>query len=80
MSFIFIFLQYYATVESKHDFTDDSIPWLSRQHVEDRSEPGLSSLQEMTGSGHSVGGIVNTSYHTADKVKTKFLHAIQIHS
>ncbi|XP_053375801.1 protein hobbit-like isoform X2 [Mercenaria mercenaria] len=55
-------MQYYATVDPEHEFSDDNIPWLSKTHVEDRSEPELSSLQEMAGSGHSVGGVVNINY------------------
>jgi len=54
--------QYYATVDPGPEFSDDNIPWLSKTHVEDRSEPDPTSLQEMAGSGHSVGGIINTNY------------------
>jgi len=59
---LLLFLQYYATVDSGHEFCDENIPWLSKAHVEDRSEPDPTSLEEMAGIGHSVGGIVNTSY------------------
>lgn len=58
----FSFSQYYATVDAGHEFDDDSIPWLSAGHVEDRPDPEQSSLQEMTSSGHSVGGIVDVTY------------------
>ncbi|XP_052234314.1 protein KIAA0100-like isoform X2 [Dreissena polymorpha] len=63
-------MQYYATVDPGPELTEDNIPWLSKTHVEDRSEPDPSSLQEMAGSGHSVGGIVNTSYSGAHKHQT----------
>ncbi|XP_060562860.1 LOW QUALITY PROTEIN: protein hobbit-like [Ruditapes philippinarum] len=63
-------MQYYATVDPGHEFSDENIPWLSKTHVEDRAEPDLSSLQEMAGSGHSVGGIVNISYSGNDKNQT----------
>ena len=59
-------LQYYATVDASHEFDDDSIPWLSTAHVEDRPDPEQSSLQEMAASGHSVGGIVDV---TASQVR-----------
>ncbi|KAL4223452.1 hypothetical protein ACF0H5_016923 [Mactra antiquata] len=60
-------MQYYATVDPGHEFNDETIPWLSKTHVEDRSEPDPSSLQEMAGSGHSVGGIVNINYSGTNK-------------
>ncbi|WAR03618.1 K0100-like protein [Mya arenaria] len=63
-------MQYYATVDPGPEFTDDTIPWLSKAHVEDRSEPDPTSLQEMAGSGHSVGGIINTCYAGAHKSKS----------
>ena len=66
------FFQYYATVDPGHEFSDENIPWLSKTHVEDRAEPDLSSLQEMAGSGHSVGGIVNINYSGNDVSKFKF--------
>ncbi|KAL3856242.1 hypothetical protein ACJMK2_011019 [Sinanodonta woodiana] len=54
-------MQYYATVDPNCDFDDDDIPWLSRDNVESRPEPSLSGIKEMVGSGHSVGGMIETS-------------------
>ena len=65
---IFLFFQYYATVDSGPEFDDDKMAWLSAENVEDRSEPELSGLTEMVSSGHSVGGVVYSYFPHSKQV------------
>ncbi|XP_069135589.1 protein hobbit-like isoform X1 [Argopecten irradians] len=51
-------MQYYATVDPDNHLDDDTMAWLHPENVEDRSEPELSGMSEMVGSGSSVGGVV----------------------
>ena len=53
--------QYYATVDPDYVLSDENIPWLSRENVEDRSGSGLTGLPEMVSSGQSVGGVVSST-------------------
>ncbi|XP_070204899.1 protein hobbit-like isoform X2 [Littorina saxatilis] len=54
-------MQYYATVDPDYMFSEDNIPWLARENVEDRSGTGLTGLPEMVSSGQSVGSVVCTT-------------------
>ena len=59
---MFQYLQYYATVDSNNSYdSDDNIPWLSKENVEDRANTDLSGLPEMIGSGQSVGSVVSSA-------------------
>ena len=42
-------------------FSDENIPWLSRENVEDRSGTGLTGLPEMVGAGQDVGSVVSST-------------------
>ncbi|KAL8564427.1 hypothetical protein ACOMHN_057449 [Nucella lapillus] len=54
-------MQYYATVDPDVVVGEDTIPWLSRENVEDRSGSGLTGLPEMVGSGQTVGSVVSST-------------------
>lgn len=57
--------QYYATVDPDYVLNDDTIPWLSRENVEDRSTTSLTGLPEMVSSGQSVGSVVSSTVPAA---------------
>ena len=63
--------QYYATVDHSREFSIDNICWLSHEHIDERSEPpeSLAAIQEMMGSGQSVGGVVNSATATTEQVQ-----------
>ncbi|XP_025090124.1 protein KIAA0100-like isoform X2 [Pomacea canaliculata] len=58
-------MQYYATVDPDYVLNDDTIPWLSRENVEDRSTTSLTGLPEMVSSGQSVGSVVSSTVPAA---------------
>lgn len=63
-------MQYYATVDPDYVFSDDNIPWLSRENVEDRSGTGLTGLPEMVSSGQSVGSVVSSTISASSDQKS----------
>ena len=69
----FVCFQYYATVDPDNLFSDENIPWLSRENVEDRSGSGLTGLPEMVGSGQSVGSVVSSTVPASSEQVTLLL-------
>ncbi|XP_076453404.1 protein hobbit-like isoform X2 [Babylonia areolata] len=63
-------MQYYATVDPDFVFSDDNIPWLSRENVEDRSGSGLTGLPEMVSSGQTVGSVVSSTLPASSEQKS----------
>lgn len=51
--------QYYATVDAGQD-SNGKVYWLSLDNIEDRSSKLIGDLPDLIGSGHSVGGVVNS--------------------
>ena len=57
----------YATVDPCYEFVDENISWMSKTHVEDRSEPEPSDQQE-------IGGGVNTASADLMYKSSRFRH------
>ncbi|OWF48647.1 protein KIAA0100-like isoform X2 [Mizuhopecten yessoensis] len=71
-------MQYYATVDPDNDLDDDTMAWLQPENVEDRSEPELSGMSEMVGSGSSVGGVVYSKVGGTKQKKSHQKPAVQL--
>ncbi len=54
--------QYYATVDVDSKEHSDTIQWLNKEHIEDRSglDDEVPALTEMMGTGQSVGSLVTS--------------------